>query len=122
MKKMFAAAAMALAMLGVSTPSHAHGDIKPVHGGQVTETHEGWRVEFVVVDGGVHAWVRDHEDKPVTATGKAALLIHGKKIDTPLKADGDMLTGDASVTASDKITAVLSLSVGGKPISARFSK
>ncbi|MEO5375155.1 MAG: efflux RND transporter permease subunit [Alphaproteobacteria bacterium] len=123
MKKTLAALVIGLGVLGAPlVAAHAHEGIKPLHGGQVVETSDGWRVEFAVQDGGIRAWVRDHGDTPVAATGKAVLLAGGKKIDVPLKPEGDALVGAAAVSASDTVTAILSLSVSGKPLAARFSK
>lgn len=120
--KTFAAFAVAAALVGASLPAAADGVLTANFGGQTTETADGWRIEFAVRDGGIRAWVRDHGDKPVAASGKATLLVGGKKLDVPLKADGDMLTADAGVTPADKVAAILSLSVNGKPVSARFGQ
>lgn len=120
--KIFAAMAAALVLFTMPASSWADGVLAALHGGQVVETPEGFRVEFVVVDGGIRAFVRDHGDKPTVAEGKVALLVAGKKLDVPLKADGTMLTGDAPVAAAEKVMAVLSLTVAGKPTSARFVK
>ncbi|WP_291719694.1 cytochrome c [Magnetospirillum sp. 64-120] len=120
--KTLAAIAVAAAILGTSLPAAADGVLTANYGGQITETADGWRIEFAVRDGGIRAWVRDHGDKPVTAAGKATLLVNGKKQDVPLKADGVMLTGDTSVTPADKVATILSLSVNGKAVSARFSQ
>ncbi|MBI2241466.1 MAG: cytochrome c [Magnetospirillum gryphiswaldense] len=120
--KTLAALAVAAAILGISLPASADGVLTANYGGQITETADGWRVEFAVRDGGIRAWARDHGDKPVAASGKATLLVGGKKLDIPLKADGDMLTADAGVTSADKVAAILSLSVNGKPVSARFGQ
>ncbi|OAN55965.1 hypothetical protein A6A04_10405 [Paramagnetospirillum marisnigri] len=116
------ALALALLLIGTATPSLAHGTAAAWYGGQTTETAEGWRVEFAIRDGGVRAWVRDHDDKPVAASGKVVLLVGGKKVEAALKADGEALSADIAVNAADKVTAILSLSVGGKPSSARFAQ
>lgn len=120
--KTLAAVAVAAAILGASLPAAADGVLTANYGGQITETADGWRIEFAVRDGGIRAWVRDHGDKPVAATGKATLLVGGKKLDVPLKADGEMLAGDAGITSADKVAVILSLSVNGKPVSARFGQ
>lgn len=120
--KTLAAIAVAAAILGTSLPVAADGVLTANYGGQITETADGWRIEFAVRDGGIRTWVRDHGDKPVAATGKATLLVGGKKLDVPLKANGETLTADAAVTTADKVAAILSLSVNGKPVSARFGQ
>ncbi|OJX83305.1 cytochrome c [Magnetospirillum sp. 64-120] len=120
--KTLAAIAVAAAILGTSLPAAADGVLTANYGGQITETADGWRIEFAVRDGGIRAWVRDHGDKPVAASGKATLLVGGKKLDVPLKADGETLTADTAVTTADKVAAILSLSVNGKPVSARFGQ
>jgi len=122
MKRRFAILAVAAALFGVPGAAVADGVLTASFGGQMTETADGWRIEFAVRDGGIRAWVRDHGDKPVAATGKATLLVGGKKLEVPLKPDGEMLTGDAALTSADKVAAILSLSVNGKPVSARFSQ
>ncbi|WP_173983511.1 cytochrome c [Magnetospirillum sp. SS-4] len=120
--KTLATLAVAAVILGASLPASADGVLTANYGGQITETADGWRIEFAVRDGGIRAWVRDHGDKPVAASGKATLLVAGKKLDVPLKADGEMLAADAGVASADKVAAILSLTVNGKPISARFGQ
>jgi mono/diheme cytochrome c family protein len=120
--KTFAAFVVTAALLGGALPVAADGVPTANYGGQMTETADGWRIEFAVRDGGIRAWVRDHGGKPVAATGKASLLAGGTKLDVPLKADGEMLTGTAAVTSADKVAAILSLSINGKPVSARFAQ
>lgn len=120
--KTLTAIAIALALTGTAAAALAHGTVAAWYGGQVTETADESRIEFAVRDGGVRVWVRDHSDGPVAASGKATLLVNGKKLDLPLKAEGDKLSADAALTATDKVTAILSLSVNGKPVSARFSQ
>ncbi len=115
------AALLALGLIVGAGEAAAHGAPVPAYGGQVT-TAGDLHVEFAVRDGGLRVWVRDHADKPVAATGKAALLLAGRKLDVPLAAGGPALIGDAPVQAGDKLTAVLSLMVEGKPVSARFAQ
>lgn len=115
MKKTLAA----LAILTLSLPAFAHGPMGPHFGGQLADAGD-WHVEFAVRDGAIRAWVRDHSDAPVAATGKATLLSGGKKIELSLVADEKGLIAVAPVTSADKVTAILSLSVNGKPVSARF--
>lgn len=116
-------AILALA-IGATIPFHAlaHGDMTAAYGGQIVEAGGDWRVEFTVRDGGIRAWVRDHADKPVAATGKAALLVNGRKVETPLSGGSDGLGADIPVAAADKVAAILSLTIAGKPVSIRFSQ
>lgn len=120
--KSFAAVAVVLALTGTAAPALAHGTAAPWFGGQITETADESRIEFAVRDGGIRVWARDHSDRPIAASGKATLLVNGKKQDVVLKADGDMLTAEAGVTTADKVAAILSLTVNGKAVSARFSQ
>lgn len=113
----------ALLVLGLSSVANAAlaQSMQPSFGGQVAMAGD-LHVEFAVRDGGVRAWVRDHADKPVAATGKATLLLSGQKLEVPLQPAGDVLKADAPVRAGDKVTAVLSLTADGKPLSARFAQ
>lgn len=120
--KTLAVIAFALAMTGMAVPALAHGSMAAWYGGQIAEAADESRVEFAVRDGGIRVWVRDHADKPVAASGKATLLVGGKKLDVALRVDGEALTGDVVITAADKVAAILSLSVNGKPVSVRFSQ
>lgn len=120
--KSFAAVAVVLALTGTAAPAVAHGTVAAWFGGQTIETADESRIEFAVRDGGIRVWVRDHSDRPIAASGKATLLVNGKKQDLVLKADGDMLAADAGVSSADKVAAILSLTVNGKPVSARFSQ
>ncbi|MBI5163905.1 MAG: cytochrome c [Magnetospirillum sp.] len=106
-----------------STAAWAHdGAAAGQFGGQVAAAGD-WHVEFAVRDGGVRVWVRDHGDKPVAATGKVTLLAGGQKLDVALKSDGEALVADAAALQSAaKVTAVLALTVAGKPVSARFAQ
>lgn len=120
--KTLVAALVALTFAGAAAPALADGALVAAYGGQITETPGGVRVEFAVRDGSVRAWVRDHGNKPVAAIGKATLLVGGKKLEVPLKAEGAALTADAPVASADKVQAILSLTVDGKPVSARFAQ
>lgn len=113
---------VAAAVLAVTGTAHAHDAVQPAYGGHVGTVGD-LHVEFAVRDGGVRAWVRDHADQPLTAAGgKAVLLTTAGKLELPLVADGTTLTADAPVKAGDKVAAVLSLTVGGKAVSARFAQ
>lgn len=117
--KTMTAALLTIGLL--STAAHAHGTVAAAYGGQVVMAGD-LHVEVALRDGGVRAWVRDHGDAPVAATGKATLLVAGKKLEVPLTAKGDGLAGEAPVKSGDKVAAVLSLTVDGKPVSVRFAQ
>lgn len=121
MMKTLPAALLALGILGANGAAHAQAAMLPAYGGQIAMVGDV-HVEFAVRDGGLRAWVRDHADKPVPATGKATLLVNGKKIDATLTPDGEALVADAPVTTADKVTAILSLTADGKTVSARFTQ
>lgn len=112
---------LALAAALIAAAAHAHGTVQPGFGGQVGTVGD-LHVEFAVRDGGMRAWVRDHADQPVAVTGKAVLLTASGKLEVPLKPDGAALSADAPIKAGDKVAAVLSLSVDGKPVSLRFAQ
>ncbi|MBI3447108.1 MAG: efflux RND transporter permease subunit, partial [Magnetospirillum sp.] len=120
--KTIVTALLALVMASAALPAFAHGTMTAWYGGQTTETAEGARIEFIIRDGAIRVWVRDHADKAVAASGKATLLVAGRKIDAELKPDGDGLAASLPVSASDKVTAVLSLRVEDKPLSVRFNQ
>ncbi len=120
--KTFAAIAVAFTLCVAAPPALAHGTTTAWYGGQIAEIAEGWRIEFAVRDGAIRAWVRDHDEKAVAATGKVTLLVGGKKIDAAFKADGDSLVAEAAVKSADKVAAILALTIGGKTVSARFSQ
>lgn len=97
----------------------------PAFGGQVVMVDNKWHVEFAVRDGGIRVWVRDLADASVPVArlgGKATLLGPGGRMDVMLTPDKDLLKADAPVKAADKLAAVLSLTVDGKPMAARFGQ
>lgn len=110
-----------LTLAAAATSVTAHGPMTGFWGGQMAAVGD-WHVEFAVRDGAIHVWVRDHGEKVVNAAGKATLLAGGQRHDVALHADADSLTGKVPVTPADKLTAVLSLTVGGKPAAVRFAQ
>ena len=103
----------------------AHGTLNAFYGGQVVEGNGGWRIECAVREGGVRIWVRDHADGPVATeqlSGKMTILTGGRKHDLVLTAHGTALMAEVPLTAADKVTAVATLLVAGKPVSARFAQ
>jgi len=125
MRGLKAVAALALAVVGGSGQAMADGALTPAYGGQMVETPEGIRIEFAIREGAIRTWVRDHGDKAILASkvsGKATLLVGSKKVDLLLKAEGDKLVAEGAVSQAEKVTAILSLTVDGKPVSARFTQ
>lgn len=108
--------AAALALIAAVPPAAAQ-TMQPFFGGQIALMGHN-HVEMIIHDGALRAWVRDHADKPVAASGKAVLLAGSSKIEVLLKRDGDALVAELPVRQGDKVTAILSLDVG----SARFSQ
>ncbi len=103
----------------------AHGTPPaPAHGGIVEEgSGEHW-VELAVAGDQVTAWVSDEDNKPIPAAqlgGRATVLIDGKTQNVALSpADANSVTGKLSAPATGKVTAVLALTAGGKPVQVKF--
>ncbi len=96
-----------------------------VHGGQVVEDSAEHWVELVMKGDQMTAYVFDEDKNPVPSaqlTGKATVLAGGKSQQLVLApAEANSLTGKLDPAATGKVTAVLSLTVGGKPAQARFA-
>jgi mono/diheme cytochrome c family protein len=123
MKKTLSLALVSLGILTASAQAHEGAAMQAGFGGQMAAAGD-LHVEFIVRDGFLRAWVRDHDDKPVAATGKATLLVGGKKIDAafaPAAKAEDGLTAPVPVEAGARLTAVLSLTAAGKPFTVRFA-
>ncbi|OAN47858.1 cytochrome c [Magnetospirillum moscoviense] len=101
--------------------AQSHGAMLPFYGGQIGLSGD-LHVEFVVRDGMIRAWVRDHADKPVAAAGKATVLVGATKHEVSFAEDGAGLKAELPVKAADKVTAILSLTAQGRPLSARFAQ
>ena len=120
------AAALATVLLFASPDAFAHGTPPaPAHGGVVEEgSGEHW-VELAVAGDQVTAWVSDEDNKPIPAAqlgGKATVLIGGKTQSVALSpADANSVTGKLSAPAMGKVTAVLALTAGGKPVQVKFT-
>lgn len=102
-------------------PALSHG----THGGDfggLTADSAGYHLELAIRDGMVRAWVRDHDGKPVAASGVVSLLAGKGKLDLPLVPEGISLSAAAPVRAADAVTAILRLDVAGQTVSARFSQ
>ena len=95
------------------------------HGGQVAEDSAEHWVELVVRGDQITAWVLDGDKKPVDAAqlgGKATVLAGGKREEVALApGGGNSLTGKLAAPVSGKVTAVLQLTVAGKPATVRFA-
>jgi hypothetical protein len=104
----------------------AHG-LAPAaaHGGVMAETSNDHWVELVVRDGQLVVYVTDPEFKPVPSAqlgGKATVLVGGKREEVTLApSEANTVTGKLAAPVSGKITAVLALTIGGKPATVRFA-
>ena len=119
--------AFALLISPVLAPrlAQAHGPTPAAaHGGQVQEAAEHW-VELVVRGDQVTVYVNEPDNKPLSAkewTGKATVLVGGKtEAVTLTPAEGNSATGRLAAPASGRVTAVLQLTIDGKPAQARFA-
>lgn len=118
--------ALGLLLLTAPALAFAHGTPPAAtHGGQVQEDSADHWIELVIKGGQVIVYVSDENNKPIAASqlgGKVTLLVGGKTQTVELKpAEGNSLTGSFAPAATGKATAVLSLTVGGKPAQARFA-
>ncbi len=118
-------AALTTTLLFASPAAFAHGDAPaPAHGGSVAEgSGEHW-VELSVAGDQVTAWVSDEANKPIPAAqlgGKATVLIDGKTQSVALSpAAANSVTGKLAAPATGRVTAVLALTAGGKPVQVKF--
>jgi hypothetical protein len=79
----------AMALIAAPAVLHAHGSMKPQHGGMVEMTGETM-FELVTGPNGVDVYLSE-EDEPIPAAGYTAKLIQtvaGQKSEAPLRADG----------------------------------
>lgn len=120
--------AFAVACLLALAPAAAFAHGTPpaaAHGGVVAESSGEQWVELVVRGDQVTAWVLDEDKKPVPGPqlgGKATVLAGGKREEVALApGEENSLTGKLAVPVSGKVTAVLQLTVGGKPATVRFA-
>ena len=116
----------ALVLLTAPVAATAHGPAPAAaHGGTIAETSNDYWVELVVRGDQVVAYVTDPDFKPVPSAelgGKATVLAGGKREEVALVAgDGNTLTGKLAAPAAGKMTAVLALTIGGKPATVRFA-
>ena len=116
---------VALAVLAAPA-ALAHGPAPAAaHGGIVAETSNDYWVELVVRDGQLVAYVTDPEFKPVPSAqlgGKATVLAGGKRAEVTLTpGEANTITGKLAAPVSGKMTALLALTIGGKPTTVRFA-
>jgi hypothetical protein len=119
--KLFATAAIALALTGTAYAGGAH-EHSPKHGGVVAEVKD---VDYELVAKGniVQLYVRDH-GKSVDvskASAKVTLLTGTEKQEVELKPAGDKLEATGSFKVGPGTKAVAVVTVNGKPATARFS-
>ncbi len=117
---------LAAAVLVMPVAAFAHGTPPAAaHGGQVAEdSGENW-VELVIKGDRLAIYVLDETKAPVPSvklTGKVTMLVGGKSQSVTLApGDANSLSGKLDPAATGKVTAVLSLSVAGKPTQARIA-
>lgn len=115
--------ALALLLL-TAAPALAHEDQTLVagYGGQIVEVGDH-RVEFAVSAGEIRVYVSDHKAPLPLAkqSGKATLLIGGKKSEVALGDIDGVLAAKGDFDPAQKATAILALTVEGKPVNARFA-
>lgn len=115
---------LALAMTPGAVSAHGEAP-RAAHGGLVQEAQELW-VELVVKGTDVAVYVVDEARKPVPATqisGTATVLVGGQSYKVELSASGgDGVHGRLPAPVTGSVVAVVALKVGGKPVSARFTK
>ena len=122
---MFKELAFAVMLAMAPVLASAHGPTPAArHGGVVEEASENW-LELVLKNDQLTVYVNDERHQPVAngrLGGKASVLAAGKKQDIALApGEGNSLTGKVPTPVMGKATAVLSLTIDGKPIQARFS-
>lgn len=116
------ACAVAVLVAGFAPQARAFNLTNAWYGGDVANAGPTRYVEFLVRDGGVRAWVRDQDDRPVKAGGRAVLTVGERIMEVPLAAKGDALAGEAAIRAADKVSARLVLSVEGEPVTVQFQQ
>lgn len=119
-------AALAATWLGAapvpaSQQEHAH---KSPHGGHVV-TVKQYHYELVA-DGanGFKVYLMDQQMKALPlkgVTGKAVLQLDSKKQSLALMNMGGYLHGQADLSKAKRFVAVVTLNIGGKPFSGRFT-
>ncbi len=116
---------IACALLLGPVAAMAHGaPPAPAHGGQMQEAAEHW-VELVTKGDQLTVYVSEPDNKPLPAkewSGKATVLAGGKTEAVALtQGEGNSATGKLSAPAAGKMTALIQLTLDGKPAQARFA-
>ncbi len=117
--------ATACALLLGPAAAIAHGTPPaPAHGGQMQEAAEHW-VELVTKGDQLTVYVSEPDNKPLPAkewSGKATVLVGGKtEVVALTPGEGNSATGKLAAPAAGKMTAVIQLTLDGKPAQARFA-
>lgn len=114
--------AFAFALLAAPALAHEEHTMVAGFGGQITEVGD-YRIEFALSAGEVRVYVSDHQAPlPLTKiAGKAALLIGGKKSEVVLSEIDGVLAAKGAFDPTQKATAILALTIDGKPVGARFA-
>jgi hypothetical protein len=100
------------------------GDHKGPNGGQMKDVGH-LHVEVVVRPGQILVYLFDAKDAKLPsagATGKATILVKGKKTEVALAPDGDnRLSGKGDFAEDKSLTAVVNVALSGqKPVQGRF--
>jgi hypothetical protein len=116
--------ALALLAAGAAFAADKHNDgheLKPLHGGLVTEVKDV-DYELVVKSDLLQLYVRDH-GKPVnvsSATAKITLLSGADKQDVELKPVGEKLEAKGSFKLPPGTKFIAQVTIAGKAATARF--
>ncbi len=117
-----------LLMLLLTMPiaATAHGPAPAAqHGGVVAETSDEHWLELVMTGNDITIYVADQANKLIASVGltaKATILAGGKTQQVALTpATANTLVGKLETSASGKVTAAISLSIGSKASQARFT-
>lgn len=119
-------ACFALTLMLAPALAFAHGaPPAAAHGGVIAESSGEHWVELVLHGDQLVAYVLGEDKQPIPAAqigGKATVLTGGKHEEVALTpGDSNSLTGKLGTPVSGKITAVLQLTVNGKPTTVRFA-
>lgn len=116
---------LAASLISASSVALADGAMVAQHGGKMVETKSGQRLELVVGGGTVDVYLTDHGGKASAAdgmTGKATVLVDGKKVDVPLAAaGGNKLSGTGAVQTGAG-GAIVTVEGGGQKLVGNFAR
>lgn len=118
--------ALAASLVLASPGALADGTMTAHHGGKMVETKAGPRLELVVGIGTVDVYLTDHGGTTSAAegmTGKATLLVGGKKLEVALApAGGNRLSGTGAVEPGAAANAIVTVEGGGQKLVGNFAK